>query len=364
MARRRRRKNSRPVVVVGVIAALVFVAWWLYPEAAKSPVRTPTPLVGEQRESARTPPSSAGSSQPPAPGAHPKGSATAALPGAQPPPSAAASPTGPAAPSSTPTPTTNPGASAPQAGSESLDSFIRRGEQALAGGDVVAARRSLSEAVRMDPAGPHASRLRENLSGLADETLFSGRIFENDPLVERYVIRPGDLLAKIARGAKVSPELLARINGIADVNRIRAGQALKLVKGPFHAVVNKQTYVMDIYVQDALVRSYRVGLGADDSTPRGQWRVGTRLVNPTYYPPRGGDIVAADDPQNPLGERWIGLIGIAGEALGQERYGIHGTNEPGSIGTSNSLGCIRLHNKDVEEVYAMLVEQHSTVEVQ
>ena len=111
---------------------------------------------------------------------------------------------------------------------------------------------------------------------------------------------------------------------------------------------------------DGLVK---VGLGVDGSTPTGTWRVTTKLKNPTYYHPRGGDIIAADDPNNPLGERWIGLEGTSGQAVGQERYGIHGTIEPESIGQSVSLGCIRLHNQDVEALYTFLIERHSTVTV-
>ena len=72
---------------------------------------------------------------------------------------------------------------------------------------------------------------------------------------------------------------------------------------------------------------------------------------------------AARGGQNPLGERWIGLEGVSGEALGQKRYGIHGTIAPESIGMSVSLGCIRMYNEDVEALYTYLVEKHSTVEI-
>lgn len=338
MARRRRRKRSRPLAVISVLAVLVLGAWWLYPSEGDALLRPPTPLIGETREPVGAP---ANSEAPPAP--RESASSTVAPESASPIPTSEASP---------PAPT-----------EEKLAAIVRSGEQAAARGDLIAARQTLSEAMRSGLSGSQADAVRNQLVHIADETIFSGRIFENDPLVERYVIKPGDHMAKIARTTMVSPELLARINSIADVNRIRAGRALKLVKGPFRAVVDKETYTMDVYLQDVLVRSYRVGLGADDSTPRGQWRVGTRLENPTYYHPRGGEIITADDPRNPLGERWIGLIGISGEALGQERYGIHGTIEPDSIGKSNSLGCIRMHNDDVEWVYDMLVEQRSTVEV-
>jgi lipoprotein-anchoring transpeptidase ErfK/SrfK len=168
-------------------------------------------------------------------------------------------------------------------------------------------------------------------------------------------------MGKIAKANHVTPELLAEINGIRNVNLIRAGQTIKVIKGPFRAVVDSRTYTLGVYLQNTFVKQFKVGLGADQSTPTGEWRVGTKLVNPTYYPPRSGQVIAADDPANPLGERWIALHGVSGEAAGQLRYGIHGTVEPDSIGKSVSLGCIRLYNEDVEALYNYLVEKESTV---
>jgi lipoprotein-anchoring transpeptidase ErfK/SrfK len=196
-----------------------------------------------------------------------------------------------------------------------------------------------------------------------EETVFSPRVYENDPLVARYVLQPGDTLARIASENRVTADFLAAINHIPDKNRVRAGQTIKIARGPFHAVVEKKAYILEIYLGDTFVREFQVGLGAADSTPSGKWTVSSKLANPTYYPPRGGSIVAADDPANPLGERWIGLTGVEGSAVGQERYGIHGTIEPESIGKSTSMGCIRLLNADVELLYTYLVEKHSQVTV-
>jgi hypothetical protein len=63
-----------------------------------------------------------------------------------------------------------------------------------------------------------------------------------------------------------------------------------------------------------------------------------------------------DDPEYPLGKpgRWIGLEGVFGNALGTHGYGIHGTNEPDSIGKQESLGCVRMLNKDVEELWYLM----------
>jgi hypothetical protein len=54
-----------------------------------------------------------------------------------------------------------------------------------------------------------------------------------------------------------------------------------------------------------------------------------------------------------FGTRWMGLNVPWG------KYGIHGTNKPGSIGGNLSAGCIRMRNKDVEELYSMV--NHNTI---
>jgi lipoprotein-anchoring transpeptidase ErfK/SrfK len=245
-----------------------------------------------------------------------------------------------------------------------LESLIAAGRQAMSQNDVVTARARWSEALKLDPPGPIAAALRNDLARLGEQTILSNAVTRGDPLTELYVVRAGDTLGKIAKAQRITADLLQRVNNIADKHTIRIGQTLKVVHGPFHAIVNKSTYSMDVYCQDAYVRSFPVGLGADDSTPTGLWKVSGKLVNPTWYPPRGGDIVLADDPKNPLGERWIGLIGVEGQAVGQPKYGIHGTIEPESIGRNVSLGCIRMRNEDVELLYDLLVEELSQVRVQ
>lgn len=245
----------------------------------------------------------------------------------------------------------------------SADALIEAGRQALVQNDLIAARKNFSRAWSEGLSGPAVDQVRGELARIGGETVFSARLLPGDELVDRYVIRTGDSLAKIANQHAITADLIASVNGIADKHRIREGQAIKVIRGPMHAVVHKRAYRLDVYVGDVLVRSFPVGLGMDDSTPTGEWRVKNKLENPTYYPPRGGAIVSADDLTNPLGERWIGLEGVSGEALSQERYGVHGTSEPDSIGKSVSLGCVRMQNSDVEQLYTYLVEGRSTVTI-
>ena len=235
--------------------------------------------------------------------------------------------------------------------------------RALAQKDLVLARAHFSEAVGNGLSRKDDLAARTELRRLGKRTIFSSVVAKGDPFANYYVLAPGDTLSKVASAHDVTAALLARINNIADVNRIAAGRRIKTIRGPFHARVTKSTFTLDVFLGDTLVDHFKVGLGAEGATPTGRWKVNSKLKNPTYYSPRGQGIITAADPKNPLAERWIGLEGIAGDALGQMRYGIHGTIEPKSIGKNASLGCIRLHNKDVEVLFDLLIVGKSTVEV-
>ena len=185
------------------------------------------------------------------------------------------------------------------------------------------------------------------------------------------LFRGGDTLSGIVHnmGLQVDWRFIQRINGIQRANSIRAGQSIKLITGPFHAIIDKATYRMDLYLGDGndqvFVRSYRVGLGEYDSTRTGLFRVRrhSKLVNPTWINPRTREFYSADNPDNPIGERWIGLQGIDAHIKDHQGLGIHGTVEPHTIGTQASMGCVRMHAGDVTEVYEMLSEDISTVRI-
>jgi lipoprotein-anchoring transpeptidase ErfK/SrfK len=95
---------------------------------------------------------------------------------------------------------------------------------------------------------------------------------------------------------------------------------------------------------DRVVSVYPVAVGADVSpSPSGTFTVVTRVTNPTYYHP--GKVIGPG-ASNPVGTRWIGLS-VKG-------FGIHGTDDPRSIGFAKSHGCIRLRNADVEQLFDRL----------
>lgn len=168
--------------------------------------------------------------------------------------------------------------------------------------------------------------------------------------IEPHAVGAGDRLQTIASQHKLSWEYLAQLNQI-DPKRIRAGQRLKVIRGPFSAVVELERFSMTVNLQGYYVKEYAVGVGKDGASPIGKHAVLDKVVNPQYTAP-DGKVLDGDDPANPLGERWISL---------GNSYGIHGTIEPQSIGKAASRGCIRLDNDDVIEVYNFLVNGSEVV---
>ena len=92
-------------------------------------------------------------------------------------------------------------------------------------------------------------------------------------------------------------------------------------------------------------------------------RKGSKLVNPTWTNPRTGQFFPADDPENPIGEYWMGLRGMDDTNVGERGFGIHGTIEPESIGTDSSMGCVRLRDGEIDMIYAVMAEGISTIDV-
>jgi len=240
---------------------------------------------------------------------------------------------------------------------------LRAGLDAWKRGELLAARTELNRALHAGLPPDRAKQARDALADIARRTLFSRTVLKNDPLVSRYRIRKGDALAKIGKQFNVSEDLLAEINALPDKNRIVANNHLKVVHGPFHAAISKSDHRMHVYLQDVYICTYRVALGTDGTTPTGQWKVANHQTNPSWTDPRTSKKWYADDPNNPIGEYWIGLQGIEGEAAGQFGYGVHGTIEPETIGTDVSMGCIRLAPKDIAVVYRLLVPGASFVTV-
>lgn len=104
--------------------------------------------------------------------------------------------------------------------------------------------------------------------------------------------------------------------------------------------VDLSEHRLDLYERGTLVRSYDIGVGTDDTpTPPGEYFVTIKMK-----------------PPNPGGVYGVLAMGISAYSerltdwAGGGQVGIHGTNDPGSIGTDVSHGCIRLRNDSILEL--------------
>ena len=98
-------------------------------------------------------------------------------------------------------------------------------------------------------------------------------------------------------------------------------------------------------IEDGQVKKvYTVAVGKPSTpSPTGTFTIERRVANPTYH--HSGRTVLPG-PGNPVGTRWMGLS--------RHGYGIHGTNEPNSIGKAASHGCIRMAKADLEQFYELV----------
>jgi len=250
------------------------------------------------------------------------------------------------------------------ASNSQAEMLFQQGCDARAKSDNIGAREKLTKAVELGLSSAREGQARDLLNKAADDWLFSQNIFEKDKLCRRYKVVSGDLLTQIGKSYGVPYKFLMRINNIEKAESLAAGETIKVVQGPFNAVVQRNRFLMSVYLGDILVRTYRVGLGtAGRQTPTGLWRVKLKQPDPKWTDPETGKVYLPNDPDNPLGNYWIALEGLEGDALGRTGFGIHGTIKPDEIGQATSRGCIRLYNHEIEELYDMLIEQKSQVRV-
>lgn len=224
-------------------------------------------------------------------------------------------------------------------------------------GKIIQARELLNNALDMPLSPAMRSAVKERLSNLADLWLFNREVLPNDTLTSYYTVQRGDLLQNIANKKKVPYQILMKINGIDRPELLQAGKPIKVIEGPFNVVVYKDSFTMDLYLQRKYVKTYSVGLGrAEYETPSGRWRVKSdgKLIKPTWTDPDTGKTYVGDNPDYPLGSRWIAIEGIDEKTKSRTGFAIHGTKDPDSIGTRSSRGCIRLYNGDAIEVYNLL----------
>ncbi|WP_243298013.1 L,D-transpeptidase family protein [Bacillus litorisediminis] len=148
-----------------------------------------------------------------------------------------------------------------------------------------------------------------------------------------HIVKPRETLWSISEDYRVSFQALVRANNISNPNAIYVGQAI-LIPGlpnpdqiPYTIHVSTSQRTLTLRRNQTVVKTYPIAVGRIlHQTPVGEFVIINKAPNP------GG----------PFGTMWM--------SLSKKHYGIHGTNDPSSIGKAVSRGCIRMYNRDVEEL--------------
>jgi lipoprotein-anchoring transpeptidase ErfK/SrfK len=152
------------------------------------------------------------------------------------------------------------------------------------------------------------------------------------------------------RGAVVSPT--ATRSFVASVASVQPKVTEKDLARQYGTVliVDRKDFKLTLYKDLKKVKTYGIAVGRIGlETPAGLYHIQNKAENPAWHVPNSawagklaGKVIPGDDPTNPIVARWMGIYDGAG---------IHGTNEPGSIGSAASHGCIRMRVAEVEQLY-------------
>jgi lipoprotein-anchoring transpeptidase ErfK/SrfK len=152
-----------------------------------------------------------------------------------------------------------------------------------------------------------------------------------------YVVA-GETLAIIAKNYRRTLQQLLQANrAIINPNLVYPGQKITIPglpepnSIPYSIIVSLNQRKLSLFYAGKLSKTYPIAIGKMLTyTPTGQYIIVNREPNP------GG----------PYGAMWL--------SLSKAGYGIHGTNNPSSIGKAVSLGCVRMHNRDVLELASLV----------
>lgn len=217
---------------------------------------------------------------------------------------------------------------------------LTQAQEALKEGDIKEARRLYKEALEQLQDLEKLKEAKSMIEDLNIKIIFSSAV---DECSQEYIVQSGDSLAKIAKRHNTTVNLIKRANNLRS-NIIRPGQKLKVNTCIFSAVVDKSQNILLLKRQGEVVKTYIVSTGEDNSTPIGTFKIVNKIVSPTWF--RVGAVIPPDSPENILGSRWMGFD-IKG-------YGIHGTTEPDELGKQVTMGCVRMRNDEVEELFDIL----------
>ncbi len=177
-----------------------------------------------------------------------------------------------------------------------------------------------------------------------------------------HISTKSDDLFSIALKYRVAVDHLAYANGF-PITTIRVAEGTQVIIPTWRVlpadppktgiVINLPERGAFVFKNGKFVGFYPLSIGDEEAekgrfaTPSGTFSIIEKIKNPTWYPPSWAKEKkpVGPGPDNPLGDRWIGLS--------LPRTGIHGTNQPLNVGNSVTHGCLRTYPELLHELFDM-----------
>ena len=152
-----------------------------------------------------------------------------------------------------------------------------------------------------------------------------------------HFVKQGETLNQIARDYRIPISELINANPSINPNVLYVGQRINIPgfpdsnSNPYRIDISVNGRILQLYKNNVLQKTYPIAVGRMlFETPIGNYIIVNKEPNP------GG----------PFGAMWM--------SLSKEHYGIHGTNDPSSIGKAVSKGCVRMYNQDVLQLASIV----------
>ena len=174
-------------------------------------------------------------------------------------------------------------------------------DEEIAANRYLAAHRVLSELYWDEP------QLRPRIQDRIDQTAQSIYFDAQPHYMPAYEIAAGERLSKVAKTYRVPVEYLVRLNDIDDPAQPRAGKPLKVITGPFGAVIDLSENTLTLHAHGYYVREFPCKIATTDSPVSGTFHVHSedqgRIIlddghgHPSSRGIEGSDLASADAPE-------------------------------------------------------------------
>jgi LysM repeat protein len=183
------------------------------------------------------------------------------------------------------------------------------------------------------------------LSQLAGTVIYS----TEHQLEPARVVKPGETLETIAREYNVPSQLLAKINGVQQPAQLRPGQELKVMRGPFSAVVDLSRNEVALSLADRYAGRFRVAVPQGTTINDGQWVVDHKLAGPANT---ANPSISATAPTPPADRTIILRSASAPTAAGAPTLVI--TSDASTTRVAANVPSLRVSPQDAEELSDIL----------